>query len=399
MRQRDGLKALSVGIAVAAPFAAREWLAPRALGRMTLWTERKDDMEAPHDEAKTDGTSRKRVERSALAVTTESQTVEPRSRGPRPRQPLRAVNPWARGLGWFSVGLGATELFAPSQVAQLIGVADTAGSRMVLRALGARELAAGAGLLVPRRPGRWLWSRVAGDLIDLALLGGALGDRRTRADRTGAALVVVAGVTAVDIWASLRRQDAQDDDSAALARSSAPVTDVDPSVPVHAVVTIHRPAAEIYELWRDFQNLPRFMSHVRSVDVRDRTRSRWHVSVTGRDDLAWDAVVTDDRPNQLIAWRSVENAAFAHAGEVRFLTAPGDRGTEVHLKMNVLAPGGALGKAVGKLVHRLPEQIIAADLKRLKQLLETGEIVKSDASLHRGPHPARPLGDREHITS
>ena len=294
------------------------------------------------------------------------------------------------------MGLGALELLAPAQVARLIGVTDTARNRLALRALGARELAAGTGLLVPRRPGRWLWSRVAGDVIDLALLGGVLASNgRTRAARTTGALAVVAGVTAVDLWASLRRQGPDEGDSAALVRSAAPSSAVDSSVPVRAVITIGRPASEIYKLWRDFENLPRFMSHVRSVEVRDDLRSRWHASVTGREDLAWDAVVTEDRPDQLIAWRSVHSGTIDHGGEVRFVSAPGGRGTEVHLRMNVLPPAGALGKAVGKLIHRLPEQVIAADLKRLKQLLETGEIVKSDASIHRGPHPARPRGDQE----
>jgi uncharacterized membrane protein len=167
------------------------------------------------------------------------------------------------------------------------------------------------------------------------------------------------------------------------------------AVPVRAVVTIARPAAEIYRLWRDFENLRRFMTHVRSVGVRDDLRSHWQVSATGRDDLQWDAVITEDRPDELIAWRSVPGADVVHAGEVRFVPAPGDRGTEVHLTMNVHPPGGPVGQAVGKLFHRLPEEIIAGDLKRLKQLMETGEIVKSDASIHQHRHPARPRGPLE----
>jgi uncharacterized membrane protein len=319
----------------------------------------------------------------------------------RSRQTTRATNPWARGLGWFSIGLGTAELLAPSQLAQLIGVRDSSRSRSILRALGAREVAAGVGLLLPKRPGRYLWSRVAGDVVDLALLGGAMAfDRRTDSQRAGLALAAVAGVTALDTWASLRRQDEPDDDSAALARATGPRRSKaqDPSVPVRAVITIHRPATEIYAFWRDFTNLARFMTHVRSVEVKDRLRSRWHASITGREELEWDAVITDDRPDHLIAWRSVADATFDHVGEVRFLPAPGGRGTEVHLKMNVLPPAGKLGKAVGKLIHRLPEQVITSDLGRLKQLLETGQVMKSDASIHKGPHPARPAADDEHPT-
>ena len=326
-----------------------------------------------------------------------SQTRQPA----RARQATRVANPWARGLGWFSIGLGAAELLAPSELARLIGLRDSSRTRGILRALGAREVAAGVGLLLPKRPGRYLWSRVAGDIVDLALLGGAMAfDRRTDSDRAGIALAAVAGVTALDTWASLRRQDEPDDDSAALARATngKRAKAQDPSVPVRAVVTIHRPATEIYAFWRDFTNLARFMTHVRSVEVKDRLRSRWHASLSGVEELQWDAVITEDRPDHLIAWRSVADATFDHVGEVRFLPAPGGRGTEVHLKMNVLPPAGKLGKAVGKLVHRLPEQVITTDLRRLKQLLETGQIMKSDASIHKGPHPARPAADDEQLT-
>jgi len=332
---------------------------------------------------------------AALTVSTRP-NGEPRQPA-QPRRTARASNPWARGLGWFSIGLGAAELLAPATLARLIGVRDTSRNRNVLRALGTREVAAGVGLLLPRRPGRLLWSRVAGDVVDLALLGGALAfDRRTKSNRAALALAAVAGVTALDTWASLRRQDEPDDDSAALTRATARRDKrKNARVPVQAVVTIQRPATEIYAFWRDFTNLARFMTHVRSVDVKDRLRSHWSTSVTGRDTLEWDAVITDDRPDHLIAWRSVADADFDHAGEVRFVPAPGGRGTEVHLKMNVLPPAGALGKAVGKLLHRVPEEVIGADLKRLKQLLETGEITRSDASIHKAPHPARPSGDDE----
>lgn len=360
-------------------------------------------MEARNDQDRKDQNDGRSPALGGVDVDVAGLTVSDRSdSGPPlptlPRSGARASNPWARGLGWFSIGLGAAELLAPSQLARLIGVSDSKRNRTILRALGTREVAAGVGLLLPRRPGRLLWSRVAGDIVDMALLGGALTfDRRTKSSRAALALAAVAGVTALDTWASLRHQDEPEDESAALTRATASSDKrKDPTVPVRAVVTIQRPATEIYAFWRDFSNLARFMTHVRSVEVKDRLRSRWSASVTGREALEWDAVITDDRPDHLISWRSVADATFDHVGEVRFVPAPGGRGTEVHLKMNVLPPGGSVGKAVGKLLHRLPEQVIAADLKRLKQLLETGEITKSDASIHKAPHPARPSGDDEH---
>ncbi len=321
----------------------------------------------------------------------------------------RATGGWARGLGWFGVGLGAAELLAPSALLGLLGLRSTRRRRRILRALGAREVGSSLALLTSPRPGRWLWSRVAGDLVDLALIGGgALADRRTRADRASVGLAAVTVVTAVDLWASLRRGDPDRGHGAtAVARSSSPTSSTTAhGVPISAVITIQRPAAEIYDLWRDFENLPRFMSHLQRVEVRDPLSSRWHASVTGRDALAWDAVIVEDRPSERIAWHSVEGAPFEHTGEVRFVSAPGGRGTEVHLRMNLLPGAGAAAKltgaanlekaasTLGRLVRRLPEQLIAADLKRLKQLLETGEITRSDASIHEGMHPARPDGDR-----
>lgn len=290
----------------------------------------------------------------------------------------------APGRGWLSLALGGCELLAPAGVARLVGVEDTERSRHVLRALGTRELAMGAGLLAGRGPARWPWAPVVGDLIHLTLLETAHGKRRGRRTLAVAAL---AGMTALDLWSALRSRRVER--GAGVAPRSADA-EGDDTVVARAAITIDRPASEVYELWRDFANLPRFLTQVRSVEVLDRVRSRWRASLSGLDQLTWEAVVTEDRPNELIAWRASDEADVRHAGQVRFVAAPGDRGTEVHLKMNVLPPGGPLGRAVGKLAHRLPEQLLTADLRRLKQLLEIGEITQSDASIHRGPHAARP---------
>jgi len=112
----------------------------------------------------------------------------------------------------------------------------------------------------------------------------------------------------------LRRQAPDQGDGATLARSAAAASP-DPSVPVRAVITIGRPASEIYKLWRDFENLPRFMSHIRSVEVLDRLSSRWHVSVSGRDDLTWDAVVSYayDRTKQALMLETKRATALREA--------------------------------------------------------------------------------------
>jgi uncharacterized membrane protein len=104
--------------------------------------------------------------------------------------------------------------------------------------------------------------------------------------------------------------------------------------------------------------------------------------------------VTLDQPGQRIAWRSVEGTTnVPNRGVVRFAPAPGDRGTEVEVELKYEPPVGALGAAVAKLFGEEPSQQIASDLRRLKQVLETGEVLHSDASIHPGLHPARPTAN------
>ena len=159
-------------------------------------------------------------------------------------------------------------------------------------------------------------------------------------------------------------------------------------------MTINRSPEEIYHFWRDFQNLPRFMDHLESVDVLDERRSHWRAKAPAGKTVEWDAEIIEDRPNELIAWRSLENADVPNTGSVRFVPAPGGRGTEVHVELKYDPPGGAVGVAIAKLFGEEPNQQVATDLRRFKQVMETGEVVQSDASIHRGPHPARPPADQ-----
>jgi uncharacterized membrane protein len=104
----------------------------------------------------------------------------------------------------------------------------------------------------------------------------------------------------------------------------------------------------------------------------------------------WNAEIVEERENELIQWRTLGDSQVAHAGVVRFRSAPGGRGTEIHVEASYDPPGGVFGRAVALAVGQEPSQQIEGDLRRLKAVLETGEIVESDASIHRGPHPARP---------
>lgn len=218
----------------------------------------------------------------------EPQTIRPMDRG------------LAKGLGWFSIGLGLAGLAAPRFVRRLIGLRDVRGASPVVRAVGAREIASGVAILSMPGRSRPVWSRVVGDAIDLALLGWAMRDVCTKRGRATAAMGVVAAVTAVDVLAAVRLGKAGEEWTT-------------------RTITINRMPEEVRRTWVAF------------------------------DDRAADALqYTTFRP------------------------APGGRGTEMILK--------------------LPRhiRITEGDLRRFKQVIETGEIVHSDASIHRHMHAAQP---------
>src|SRR4051794_7001638 len=147
-----------------------------------------------------------------------------------------------------------------------------------------------------------------------------------------------------------------------------------------SAITINASAPDLYERWRDFNRLPTFLYHLESVDVLDDRRSHWVANGPAGTSFEWDAEIVDEVPGQRIAWQSVEGAEVDNRGVVRFEPAPGDRGTEVHVELAYDAPGGAVGTAVAKLFGEEPGQQVSDDLRRFKQLVETGEIARSDGS-------------------
>jgi uncharacterized membrane protein len=161
-------------------------------------------------------------------------------------------------------------------------------------------------------------------------------------------------------------------------------------VQVRQTLTITRAPEEVYAFWRDFRNLPQFMSHLEAVQVIDDRRSRWTARAPAGRTVEWEAEIVEDRPGELIAWRSLPDADVPNSGWVRFARAPGDRGTELIVELQYDPPAGALGAAIAKLLGEEPNEQVKGDLRRFKQVLETGEVVHSDASIYRGPHPARP---------
>jgi len=151
-------------------------------------------------------------------------------------------------------------------------------------------------------------------------------------------------------------------------------TGINKAIRVEKTVTIDKSAEELYNYWHNFENLPNFMKHVKSVQVLDMRRSHWVANAPLGQTIEWDADIINDQPNQLIAWASEEGAQVDNSGFVRFSPAPGDRGTEVKVVMEYNVPGGMVTAAIAKLFGEEPEQQIGDELRRFKQLMETGEI-------------------------
>ena len=139
-------------------------------------------------------------------------------------------------------------------------------------------------------------------------------------------------------------------------------------------VTINRPRAELYTYWRDFSNLATFMDNVERVDVLDEQRSHWCVKAPAGRTVEWDAVVTEEREGEMIAWASTEGADVPNSGRIDFRDAQGDRGTIVTATIVYDPPAGVVGKLIAKMFQREPAIQARRDLRRFKQLMETGEI-------------------------
>lgn len=155
-------------------------------------------------------------------------------------------------------------------------------------------------------------------------------------------------------------------------------------VRARATVTIARPREKIFEFWQQLENLPRFMRHLVSVEPLGEKRSRWTARGPMDKHVTWDAEIINEVPDELIAWKSLPGSDVDSAGSVRFQDAPGGRGTEIRVELQYSPPAGVVGAYVARLFGREPEQEIAADLGRLKQFLESGEIATTQGQAQGG---------------
>jgi uncharacterized membrane protein len=145
---------------------------------------------------------------------------------------------------------------------------------------------------------------------------------------------------------------------------------------VEQAFLINKSPEELYRFWRNFENLPRIMTHLESVRVSDDRRSHW-VAKTNRiiGKVEWDAEVTTDEPNSRIGWRSLSGSDIDTTGEIRFAKAMGDRGTEVHVFMDYVPPAGRMGHWLATLFGSSPRRMLREDLRNFKRIMEIGEIL------------------------
>ena len=277
----------------------------------------------------------------------------------------------ARALGWFGIGLGAVQVLAPRAFGRSIGIEAPA---WLVRLVGLREIASGAGILVQREPGPWIEARATGDLMDLVLLGLAYSSRSANRERVAATVAAAAGVTALDVLYGALLDRARDRD-----------------VHVQPAVVVDCPRERLYAFWRKFETLPLFMSHLESV--RAIGDNRWHWVARGplKTTVEWVSQIIDERPNELIAWRSIEGSGFDNWGAVIFEPVGDGGATLVRAELGYRPPRGALGAKVAKLFGRTPDRQASADLVAFKHMMEAGKIAAAgEQSL--APSAAERLG-------
>jgi uncharacterized membrane protein len=273
----------------------------------------------------------------------------------------------AKGLGVFSLGLGLCELLMPSAVAKLCG--GRGKNTALVRLFGLREIASGLAIFSQgRKPATGVWSRVLGDAMDIGSLLMLLGSRRSNKIGTMFALTNVLAVTALDVVTAQK-----------LSQEKGMVTETG-AVRAHHSIYINRQPQTVYEEWRNFENLPTFMLHLVSVIDKGDGKWRWVAKAPAGATVQWDAELLEDVPGKIISWRSLPGSMIQNSGTVTFSEAPGGRGCYLEVELQYRPPAGIISAAVAGLFREEPCIQLKDDLRRFKQFVELGEIVRSDAS-------------------
>jgi uncharacterized membrane protein len=273
------------------------------------------------------------------------------------------ANRLATFLGWVSVGLGLMGLVFPETVSNALGARR---HPLLTRAFGLRDLVAGAGILSARQPIGWMKARVAGDVVDLAMLLESYGSLESRQIGLKGATVLAAGVTTLDI---LCIKGLSTRPAAVIEGATRPAI-----IRAEASMAINKAPEECYRFWRSVENLPRFMKYLESVDVQNERASLWRLRLTSKKVAEWECVITSDTPNEEISWQSVGRTALDTSGMVRFEPRLSGPGAIVRVAMQYTPPAARFPVLADPLIEIVSEQQLKEDLRRLKSLMETGEI-------------------------
>jgi uncharacterized membrane protein len=285
----------------------------------------------------------------------------------RKRQEDTTWNNVAKGLGWFSIGLGAAEMLAASAMVRFTGVRNSFKNRMLMRGYGIREMGAGFGILFDERPENWMWARVAGDFLDIGSLLSAARSAESSGGRIAMSMASVAGVTALDIYCAAKLSAQPEPRTARDAASR--------TASHSAIITIDRPADELYTRLRDFMRM-------RGEGGESRI-------------FASGVEISEDSAARLLRWSARPGPGISVVGTVRFEPARSNRGTVVRAQLESPS-NGAVARIAGKLFGIAGAELLQNELRKFKQLVETGEIATSEATAVTGMHEAQPPREPVH---
>ncbi|MFN2492037.1 MAG: SRPBCC family protein [Pyrinomonadaceae bacterium] len=228
--------------------------------------------------------------------------------------------------------------------------------------------------------------------IACAVAGGALAFYGLRRRSIGGLALSVAGAALLHRGSTghCNAYDALGINTSSQTENEVPVAR---DVHVEKSITINKSPEELYNFWREFENLPRFMNNLESVTSLGFNRWHWVAKGPAGSKIEWDAEIYNEKPNEMIAWRSLEGSDVTNAGSVHFEPATGERGTQVKVVLNYNAPAGKISALFAKLFGQEPGQMIEEDLRRLKQVLETGEIATVEGQPSGRDPQARPLSE------
>ncbi|MBV8902463.1 MAG: SRPBCC family protein [Acidobacteriia bacterium] len=268
-------------------------------------------------------------------------------------------------LGYLSIGLGVAEIAAPRLLSGVIGAPPS--RPWLLRGMGIREVANGLGILAQPRQAEWMWARVVGDAVDLGLLGLAFTSHRANGLRLIAATAAVAGVTALDVFRSMRLCGKR------YRHVSPRMLSNGRGARIQRSIAINCTPDRVYDVCRNFSNLPRSIPYLQSVQEMGNKTLRWVARTPAGKAMESTVALIEDRPHQLISWRSLNDDPNENSGSLRISEAPTRRGTILTLELHYKPAADGTGFLDMMLGARADFHAQEA-LRRLKGLVETGEI-------------------------